>query len=138
MQFCQRCEPMILKMRVKFVLWQPRYCNLLTEKSKKIYAFDAFLNLKKFSLNSVFRWYRFGKFYIVKFNYFSGRPYMVKERFWNIFDWALCEWYLKQSYCWYVFKDTCISVIRPILCGLVHTRCHSYNSLVHAMYVLFI
>ena len=70
LQYYQRCEPMILKMWVKskFVLWQPRYYNLLTEKKdKKIHDFD----LKKFSSNKkAFRWYTFGKFYIVKFNYF--------------------------------------------------------------------
>ena len=73
LQYYQRCEPMILKMSVKskFVLWQPRYYNLLTEKKdKKIHDFD----LKKLSSNNIFRWYTFGKFWIVKFNYFSGRP----------------------------------------------------------------
>ena len=47
------------------------------------------VNPNKFSSNTIFRWYTFGKFYIVKFNYFSERPNTVKERFWNIFDWKI-------------------------------------------------
>ena len=36
-QYHQKCEPMILKMCLKseFVLWQPRYYKLLTEKKDK-------------------------------------------------------------------------------------------------------
>ena len=70
---------MILKMWVKskFVLWQPRYYNLLTEKKhKKIHDFD----LKKFSSNNIFRWYTFGKFYIVKFNYFKVEDLIGRQR----------------------------------------------------------
>ena len=46
----------------------------------------ATVNLKKFSSITIFRWYTFGKFHIIKFNYFSGRPDKVKEIFWNICD----------------------------------------------------
>ena len=56
---------MILKICVKnkFVLWQTRFYNLLTEeKDKKIHIFEIFIFLKK-----CFRWYTFGKFYIAKF-----------------------------------------------------------------------
>ena len=56
------------------------------------------VNLKKFSSNTIFTWYTFGKFYIVKFNYFSGRPNKVQEMFWNIFDWSLCWWYWKYRW----------------------------------------
>ena len=47
-QHYQRCKPTISKIWVKnkFVLWQPRYYNLLTEKGKKIYVFEALLFLK--------------------------------------------------------------------------------------------
>ena len=37
------------------------------------------VNLKKFSSSSIFRWHTFGKFCIVKFNYFRGRYNTVKE-----------------------------------------------------------
>ena len=62
LQYYQICESAILKMSVKskFVLWQPRCYNLVTEKKdKKIPAFEL---LKKFSSNAIFRWYIFGKF----------------------------------------------------------------------------
>ena len=52
-------------MASKFVLWQTRYYNLLTEKKDK----------------KIFSWYTSGKFYIVKFNYLSGRPNKVKKSF---------------------------------------------------------
>ena len=107
LQYYQRCELIILKMWVKskFVLWQSRYYNLLTAKNKKKitflkYSFFFFklastVSLKKFSSNTILRSCTFGEFYIVKFNYFSGRPNEVKERFWYIFDWLLCWWYWK-------------------------------------------
>ena len=80
----------LLKMWVKskFVLWQLGYYNLLTEKKeKKIHVFEVLIFLKTscycqsqvFSLNTVFRWYTLEKFYVVIFNYFSGRPNKVKE-----------------------------------------------------------
>ena len=47
------------------------------------------VNLKKFSSNTTFRWYTFGKFFIVKFNYSSGRLIRWKRYFWSIFDWPL-------------------------------------------------
>ena len=65
LQHYQRCELMILKMWVKskFVLCQPRYYNLLTEKYKEIHVFEVLsferrtlaVNLKKFSRNTIFR-----------------------------------------------------------------------------------
>ena len=41
LQYYQRCEPMILKMWIKskFVLWQPRFNNLLTEQRIKKFTF---------------------------------------------------------------------------------------------------
>ena len=52
-----------------------KYYNLLTEKKdEKIHDFE----LKKFSSNTIFRWYTFGKFYFAKSNYFSGRQKKVK------------------------------------------------------------
>ena len=82
-------KPMILKMwlKIKFVLWQPRYCKLLTRKIKRKFAFlnysffwkrTAIVNLKKFSSNTVFRLYTFRELYIVKFSYFSGKPNKVE------------------------------------------------------------
>ena len=84
MQYYQRYELKIFKMWVKnkFVLWQPRFYNLLTEEKDKKFTFLKYsdfwkrfitVNLKKFSLYTIFRWYTVGKFYMVKFNYFSGR-----------------------------------------------------------------
>ena len=83
-------EPMILKMwlKGKFVLWQSRYCKLLTGKTIRKFTFlnysffwkrTAIVNLKKFSSNTVFRLYTFREFYIVKFSYFSGKPNKVKQ-----------------------------------------------------------
>ena len=60
------------------------------------------VNLKKFSSNTIFRWYTFRKLWL--FNYFSGRPNKVKERFWNVSDWALCGWYMTWKCCWYLLK----------------------------------
>ena len=51
------------------------------------------VNPNKFSSNTIFRFYTWGKFYMVKFDYFSRRPNKVEERFWNIFIWPLCLWY---------------------------------------------
>ena len=95
------------------------------------------VSLKKPFSNTLFRWYTFGKFYLVKFSYFSGRPNKMKERFWNIFDWPLCGWYIKYKYCWYVLKNLYISNTHPILWGSVHTGCYIYNSLVYVINVFF-
>ena len=86
----QKCEPIILKMWVKskFILWQQRCWNWQKRNNTKIHAFEVIsfwkrtvsVNLKKFSSNTIFRWYTFGKFYIVKFNYLSERPNEVKNR----------------------------------------------------------
>ena len=102
LQFYQRCEPMILKLwaKSKFILSQPRYYNLLTDKKdKKIHVFEILIywkrtvavNPKKLSSSTIFRWYTFAKFYIVKYNHFSGGPNKTKDIFWNIF--------LKIDYC---------------------------------------
>ena len=102
----QRCEPMTFNMwaKIKFVLWQPPYSNLLAEKKEKnIHVFKVpffrkkavTINLNKFSSNTSFRWYTFEKFYNVKFRYFSGRPNKTKKMFWNIFNWPPCWWYWK-------------------------------------------
>ena len=41
-------------MKIKFVLWQPRYYNLLTEKwDKKIHAFEELILLKTPSLDDI-------------------------------------------------------------------------------------
>ena len=102
LEYYQECEPIIFKMFVKskFVLWQPRYYNLMTEKGiRKFTLFNSreynvvLIFLKTPSLDDIL----LGKFYIVKFNYFSGRPNKMEERFWNIFDWPLCWWYWKQK-----------------------------------------
>ena len=72
---------MTLKMWVKskFVLFQPRYYNLFTEK--KIHVFEVLFLLKTFrycqSQEILFK-YIFGKLYIFKFIYFGGRPHKVK------------------------------------------------------------
>ena len=107
LQYNRRFEPMILKMRVKskFVLWKPRHYDLFTEKKKIrkfIFLKNAFfskrtvtVDLKKFSLNTNFRWHTFEEFRVVKFNYFSERLNKVKETFWNIFDRPLCWWWWK-------------------------------------------
>ena len=108
LQYYQRRESMIFKIWVKskFVLWQPRYYNWLTEKRKKTnHVFGVLILLKthyyrqfmELSSNTIFGCHTFGKvyFYNVKFNNFSGRPCKVKEMFWNIFDWSLCWWYWK-------------------------------------------
>ena len=120
LQCYQRCEPTIFKMwmKSKFVLRQPGYYNLLIEKKgETIHLFEVLIFLKTYcycqSQEIFFKhhlwWYTFGKFYIAKFNYFSGRPYKVKEMFWNIFYWPLC-WWIKIS----------LVSIKKILC-----QCHS-------------
>ena len=57
-QYYQRCEPIILDIwvKIKLVLWQPRYYNLLIEnKDKKIYVFEvlSFLENDNFLLLSI-------------------------------------------------------------------------------------
>ena len=98
----------------------------------------ATANLKKFFSNTIFRWYTFSEFYIVKFNFFSWRTNKMKESFWNIFNWPLYGWYWWYWYCWYVLKKTFVSVTNPVLCGQVHTGCYIYNSLVHVIYILYV
>ena len=96
------------------------YCQDHREK-KSTHYFETYcyVNFKTFSANTIFRWYTCRKIYIVKFNYFSGRPSKVKDRFWKCFDWPLCGWYWKKKYCWCVIKNICICVTQPILCRSV-------------------
>ena len=149
LQLYQRCELMILTMWVKSisVLWQPRYYNLLSEKSIIKFTFlkcsffrkrTVTANLKKFCSNTIFRWFAFRKFYIVKFNYFCGRHNKVKEKFWNIFNRPLCWWYWKQKRLWKLLKTSCISLIHTVRDGSVYTGSYVFNVLVHIIYVLFI
>ena len=141
-------EPMILKMwlKIKFVLWQPRYCKLLTRKIKRKFTFlnysffwkrTAIVNLKKFSSNTVFRLYNFGEFYLVKFSYFSGKPnkvetgikiFLIDTYATNIGNNNIADKYLKNS---------CESATYPILSGLACTGWYVYKSSVY-IYVLFI
>ena len=147
LQYHQRSESMVLKMSVKskFVLWQPRCYNLLTEKKGKensrfwrthFFGKRTVTVLMKFSSNTIFRWYTFGKFYIVKFNYFRWRHSNVNQRFFNILDWPLSWWYWKWQYRLQVLKISCISV--PVPGESVHPGWYIYNSFVHIIYVLFI
>ena len=50
-----------------------------------------------------------------KFNYFSGWPDELNERFWNILNWPLCEWQWKKNKLLVSNENTCISVTHPIL-----------------------
>ena len=105
LQYYQICKSMIFKRWGKLNLennqvivtyWLKKEIRKLTLLK---YSFSwnrtVTVNLMKLSSNNNFRWYNFGKFYIVKFNYFSGKPNKVKEMFWNIFYWPLCWWYWK-------------------------------------------
>ena len=95
-QYYQRCKPMISKIWGKVNLF--RHNQLIDWKRIFLHVFEVLIflwkrtvtvNLKKVSSNTIFRWYTFGEFYIVKFNYFSERPNTVNKRFWNIFDWKI-------------------------------------------------
>ena len=115
-------------MKSKFVLWQPRYYDLLTEE--KTFTFLKYSFVLKmycyFSSNTIFRWYTLGKFYIIKFNYFSGGArgfeiFLIDHFAGDIGNKNITDKYLKNS---------CISVTHPILGGSVNTVCYIYNSLV--------
>ena len=132
-------KPMILKMwlKRKFVLWQSRYCKLLTGKIIRKFTFlhysffwkrTAIVNLKKFSSNTVFRLYTFRELYIVKFSYFSGKPnkvetgikiFLIDTYAANIGNNNIAEKYLKNS---------CESATYPILSGLAYTGWYVYKS----------
>ena len=121
----------------RFVLWKTRY-NLLTRRKVKKFKLSrpslfwrhtVTVNLKKFSSTNIFKLYTCGKFYMFKFNDFSGRPRKVKARFQKFFYWPLCEWFWKYKYCWYIIKNTCIGVIHHKLHGSVYTGSYAYNSL---------
>ena len=83
------------------------------------------VNLKNFSSNINFRWYTFGKFYIVKFNYFSGEPNKGKERFWNIFDWHYASDIGNKSTAETYIKN--LASMSPTQ----YQACYIYNSLIH-------
>ena len=101
LQYYQRCKSAFLKTwgninvfrdnQVIIIYWLIKSIRKFTFlRYSFVWKHTATISLKKFSSNTIFSWYNFGRFYIVKFNYFSGRPNKVKEMFWNIFDWPLC------------------------------------------------
>ena len=67
LQYYQRCEPMIFRMRVKSSFFSENYAIITywLKEGWKIQIFEALFfwkrtvtaNLKKFSLNTIFRWY---------------------------------------------------------------------------------
>ena len=133
-QYYQRWKPLILKMwmKSKFVLWQPRYYDLLTEENTftllkySFFFWKCTVNLNKFSSNTIFRWCTFGKFYIIKFNYFGEGArgfelFLIDHFAGDIVNKNIADKYLKNS---------CISVTHPILDVSVNTGCYIYNSLV--------
>ena len=71
---------------------EPRQRNLLIEKSKKIYVFEALPVLKthcycqfqEILFKQYFRRYTFREFYMVKFIFFSWTVNKMEESFWNI------------------------------------------------------
>ena len=78
LQYYQRCEPMILKFGWKVNLFCKKHVFITYWPEKRIrkfiflrYSFfwkcTVTVNLKKFSLNIIFREYTFGKFYIANF-----------------------------------------------------------------------
>ena len=93
-QHYQRCEPMISKMWEKANLFWVNHIIITSLQNSRFWRRTVTVNLKKFSSNTIFRCYIFGIFYIVKFNYFNGRPNEVKKSFWNIFDGPL--WTIKK------------------------------------------
>ena len=130
---------MVLKMwtKCKFALCQASYYKLLTEKCIRKFIClkyslfsrrTRYVSLMKFSWNTIFKWYIFGIFYIVKFNYFSWRPNKVKYRFWNIFDWSLWWRNWKYKYRWYVLNFFSNSGTYPIQGGSVQKGCMSIVS----------
>ena len=134
---------MIFKMYVKgkFVLWQPGYYDLLTKiKAKKIQVFEVLIILKrtvtvshkKFSWNTIIRLCTFGKFYIVKLNYFS--EWNVSKHFWLVTVLVISEIKILLVNT----ENSCISVTHPILGASVHTGCYTCNFLVDIIYALFI
>ena len=109
----------------------------LKKKDKNIHFFwkrTVIVNLKQFSSNTIFRWYTFGKFYIIKFNYFSEGARGFEIFFIDYFAGDTGNKNIAGKY----LKNLCTSVTHPIIGGSINTGCYIYNSLVHIMYVLFI
>ena len=70
------------KNHVIITYWLEKRVRKLTFLKHSFFWKDiATVNLKKFSGNKIFRCYPYGKFYMVKINYFSGRPNKGKKRF---------------------------------------------------------
>ena len=64
------------------VLWLP--CHWLKREKKFTFLKHSFfwkhvvtVNFKELSSNTIFRWYTFEKFFMVKFNYFSRRLLLI-------------------------------------------------------------
>ena len=85
--------------KIKFVLWQPGYYNLLTEK-KDIRKFTLLkcsfswkrtftVNLKTFSSNTIFRWYTFS-------NFISSNSIILVE---DLIKWKRCFEIFLIDYC---------------------------------------
>ena len=101
LQYYQRCKSKIFRIWGNVNVFRDNQVIIIYWLIKRIgklrflrYSFfwkhTVTISLKKFSSNTIFSWFNFGKFYIAKLNYFSGRPNKVKETFRNIFDWPLC------------------------------------------------
>ena len=102
LQYYQGCKPKMW-VKSKFVLWQSRY-NLLTENRVRKFTFlkhslfwkrAVTFNFDKFFSDTIFWWYACGKFYMVRFNYFSGRTSKVEKSFWKIF-WLTITWVILE------------------------------------------
>ena len=83
LQCCHRCETISFKIwgKINLIYDNKDIINYwLRKKDNQIRAFEELIvwkwavDLKKFSSNTIFRWYTFGKFHIDKFNYSHGRP----------------------------------------------------------------
>ena len=61
--------------------WLKWVRNFTSLKHSVFWKDTVTFNLKKFCSNSTFRWYTFGRFYIKKFDYFSGKPKRWKRGF---------------------------------------------------------
>ena len=85
----------------------------------------------------IFRWCSFGKFYMVKFNYFTARPERRKSG-----REVLKYFRLITMLAIYEIKMLLVRIkkylyqCRPsLLCRSVHTGCYIYNSLIHMIYL---
>ena len=119
---CCTVDLLQIGVKSKFVLWEPRYNNLLTKKKgKKIYFSEPliFWNILLpsvsifFFSNNIFKLYSQWKFCMLKFNYFSRRSNKANEQLWNIFDRSLCE----------VILETKILLLRTRKFYITHPIC---------------